>query len=394
MYRYLSEKKLQLYYYIFFSIMVINQFLPNDAPKKVSAVLGIVGFLFVITKILFTDYTKKEFTIIFLIGVVSVISFFTSRREGLLFTALAIVGLKNIDVKKCVEILLKVGGIVFIVVILRYILINGLSNELSETRYIFGMNIEVYKTTFGYNHANRAFLLFSTLVLSFIYLNYGKVSKIQWGVIIGLSLVMFYYTFSRTGFIVILFSFIYYFVLESKLFNINLLKKLLCSVPLLSVLASFVLPYLYKFGNLPLISEINKMMADRISLSYEFLNFFTPKLLGRYVDDVSQYLSTYNKWYLVCDNSYVMILCAYGIIAFLLFIYSIYKISCMGVEDKSKLFVLSSFCVYGIAEAFFVIVFTNFAMLFIKDVLYKSSNNVGEDIISIKKFILGGKSQW
>ena len=52
--RYFSEKYLEFYYYIFFTMMIINQFLPADAPQKASMILGILGFLFILPKILFT----------------------------------------------------------------------------------------------------------------------------------------------------------------------------------------------------------------------------------------------------------------------------------------------------------------------------------------------------
>ena len=115
------------------------------------------------------------------------------------------------------------------------------------------------------------------------------------------------------------------------------------------------------------------MMADRINLSYEFLNFFRPTLFGQNVDDLTAYRAQTGNWYLVCDNSYVLILCAYGIVAFLLGVYLIYKLSIIAKEDRSKLFLLSSFCVYGIAEAFFIIFFVNFSMLFTKDILFKKT---------------------
>lgn len=353
--------------------MITNQFLPEGVPDKTELILGIVAFIFIVPKILLTKYTRREAWIIVLIGVISIVTLITTRRQGMLFSALAIVGIKNIDLKKCIKMIMTIGGILFIFVVLRYILVNGLSDEVTSVRYIFGKEINVYKTSFGYNHANKTFTLLSVLVLSYIYLNYGKISYKQWSVIVVITLGVFYYTFSRTGLIVILFSIIYYFVLESKLYNNNTLKKFLNSVPLLSVVVSFILPYIYRWGKVPLISEINKMMSDRIHLSYEFLSYFKPKLFGQNVDNLNAYREQTNNWYLVCDNSYVLILCAYGILVFLLCLYLIYRLSIMAKDDKSKLFVLSSFCVYGIAEAFFIIFFVNFSMLFIKDILFKKT---------------------
>lgn len=371
--KYFSEEYLENYYYIFFAIMIINQFLPVDAPEYLSMVLGILGFLLIIPKIILTKYTKKEAWIIVLVGILSILTFVTTRRQGLLFSAIAIVAIKNVDIKKCIRMILILGGSIFLFVIFRYIITNGLSSEITSTRYIFGMEVNVYKTAFGYNHANKTFLLFSILIMSFIYLNYGKVTKTQWFIILCLTLGMFYYTFSRTGLIVILFSIIYYFVLESKLYNNSIFKKILNSVPLLSVAISFILPYIYKWGKVPFISEINKMMSDRIYLSYEFLRYFKPKLFGQNVDNLNAYRAQTNNWYLVCDNSYVLILCAYGVVVFLLCLYLIYRLSIKAKEDKSILFILSSFCVYGIAEAFFIIFLVNFSMLFIKDILFKKT---------------------
>lgn len=370
--KYFSDNHLKFYYYIFFALMITNQFLPEGVPDKLELILGVVAFIFILPKILFTKYTRREAWIIVFIGVISIVTLITTRRQGLIFSALAIVGIKNIDLKKCIKMIMTIGGVLFIFVVLRYILVNGLSDEVTSVRYIFGKEVNVYKTSFGYNHANKTFTLLSVLVLSYIYINYGKISYKQWSVILVITLGVFYYTFSRTGLIVILFSIIYYFVLESKLYN-NTLKKILNSVPLLSVVVSFILPYIYKWGKVPFISEINKMMSDRIYLSYEFLRYFKPKLFGQNVDNLNAYRAQTNNWYLVCDNSYVLILCAYGVVVFLLCLYLIYRLSIMAKEDKSILFVLSSFCVYGIAEAFFIIFFVNFSMLFIKDILFKKT---------------------
>lgn len=372
--KYFSDKYLEFYYYVFFAIMIINQFLPSIDSNKVSIILGGLGFLFVLPKILLTKYTKREAWIIAIIGILSIVTTILSRRQGLLFSALAIVGIKNIDIKKCIKIILFIGGTLFTIVVISYILSNGLDDQLTSTRYIFGRKIQVYKTSFGYNHANKAFALYSTLVLAFLYLNYERVSVKQWISIIVLTLGIFYFTFSRTGLIVILFSIVYYSVLESKLYNNKILKKILLSVPLASVAISFILPYLYVWGKIPFMEEINKVMAGRVKLSYEFLNFFKPTLFGQCVDDLTAYRLQTNNWYLICDNSYVLILSAYGILAFLLCLYLIYKLSSIAQEDRSKLFVLSSFCVYGIAEAFFIIFFVNFSMLFVKDILFKKTD--------------------
>ena len=58
--KYFSDKYLELYYYIFFTIMVINQFLPQDVPEILSLILGIIGFIFILPKILLTNIQKEK----------------------------------------------------------------------------------------------------------------------------------------------------------------------------------------------------------------------------------------------------------------------------------------------------------------------------------------------
>lgn len=348
-------------FYIFFSLLTCYQFIPNIALKKYLFVLSIP---FLAYKICMTKYSKKEYLVICLLSFFTLIATYTSERQGLLLLLLTFIGIKNVKLKNVVKIFFYLGTVIFSCIVLYNIILYFLSPPTENTmRYVFNIPIYVMKYDLGYGHANMAFALYSTLAFAYIYLRNGNLKGINYCTIFILGIIMFYFTFSRTGFLILVFS-----LLLMLVRNNQMVVKVLKVFPMMVVAFSFILPFIYANYLTPILESINKLLSNRIFLSKEFMTYFKPNLFGQFVDDITGY----DGWYLKCDNSFVLTLCTYGIIifAFLLIVtFLIYKLKIENIE----LCLICIFYLYGFMESLFLNVTFNFSLLFLSTYLFNNS---------------------
>lgn len=361
-------------YYIFLSLMIFLNFLPiNDNIIKIF--FGLLACFFWSVKFINTKYTKKEYIILFILMFLAGINVLTAHREGLFFSILALAGSKNIDLKKILKIILILGGVCFTTSVIVYLCKNGFQTDAISTRYVFGFSLNVNKNSLGYIHANYTYTLVVVLSACYLYVNYDSLNIKDYILMLIVGIIFFILTFSRTGFIVFMFMLLLCFVLKKDVFT-QKISSLMKGFPSFVVLVSFIFPLIHKIYPIGIIEKVNSTLQGRLFLSHEFWEFFTPTLFGRNVDDITGY----SGYYLKCDNSFIIILCAYGIIAFGVFLYVTIKLNKLNI-NKKDLMLLDIFYLYGFAEAFFVIAFLNISFFVFKYMVF--ANNQSDDSVSL-----------
>lgn len=341
-------------YNIYFSLITIYQFLPAENNMRVLFLL--VSIPFICYKLFNTKYTIKELGLYFALGIIILLGTITSGREAYLLLFISIIGAKNIDIKKIIKNFFIVGGTVYFLVVLYgiyYYFLNFDSIEKS-IRYMFNIKLYIQKYSLGYSHANLTFALYFSLVMAYIYIKDGILNIIELFISIIIGVILFYFTFSRTGFIILLLSFFFLNIIKRVTYY-----KFLNWIPSFIIILSFTIPYLFNYYSNSFFRTINLMLSDRIRLSFEFIQFFVPKLFGQNVDDITGY----SEWYLKCDNSFVLTLYAYGILLFIILIIFTLFISKLNL-NRIEIFLICIFYLYGFTESFFLTVTFNFSLLF------------------------------
>lgn len=158
----------------------------------------IAFFLFGI-KILLTDYTKYEWMIIVLLGLIGVISYFTIGDEWMLRVVVMIIASKGISAKRVVSNIYVVSMISLLLVVVFSIF--GIGGELTATAD-YGRGTVETRWCLGFNHANNLHgTVWYVVALGILVIK----EKFRWYhaiLLTILNLVLFQLTSSRTGMLV------------------------------------------------------------------------------------------------------------------------------------------------------------------------------------------------
>ena len=158
-----------------------------------------VAFVLFGVKIVLTRYTRQEWIIIVLLGIVGVLSYFSMGEEWFIRIVMLIIASKNVSMHKAVKDLFYIATVGTIIIIVLSLL--GYGGQIVDVRDYGRGSIEA-RWCLGFSHANN---LHGTLwyVVSLGILTY--INKLKWyhGVCLTiLNYFLYTLTLSRTGFLV------------------------------------------------------------------------------------------------------------------------------------------------------------------------------------------------
>lgn len=385
LFKYLKENPTHASYFVFIALWTIIYYTPINTPvgrPLLKYSIAGVSVVFLLIKVLHTRYTGREYAIAVIIGAILFISLLSSHRVSFAVAFAAIFASKDIDFNKTLKTILSVGALSFFTCILVHLVRYGFYGSVRKIRYIGSLRLIVSRNSLGYSHANYVYLIFMVLVIGYLYLNWKKTKAWFWIGSFVVGLLLFYLTFSRTGAATLALAVLFYIILTR--WPVGFMRGLLRTLPVASIILSFVLVFWHWIYPRGLIQVINKTLTGRLYWSHEFLTFFTPKLFGQNVDDISGYSLSYLK----SDNSYVLMLCAFGIIVFTLFVIFTIMLSRKKLALKDY-FMLSIFYLYCIMESTVTIIYLNFALFLFTNLLFSQDGANQSSIIDF----LGKKRQ-
>lgn len=359
----------ELSYYLFFGLMIAAKGIGLDSGDKLYYLLSLLAVVCVFTKLIVTEYNRKELCAMGILVLIAFLAYINSGRLGIVLSALAIVGIKDIRISSLFRLGLVIYAISFAGTIL--CAVTGIIHNPFVVHEKGGIG-EIIRWGMGYSTGNVFHASYFILVVFAVY-HIGAKYKLKHALwFMAGNFLVFFYSLSYTGTIVTAF----YLVLSLYAARRKCLKRaeqILCrSVLPLCLIFSFVTPFMLDTA---IGQKLNGILQARPAFSYYYLTSQQITLLGTRMKDIP------NFW-VIMDNGYVYILMTFGVIAFLLFCagYSgcIFRLS--GIEGKAKeLAVIFSFLIYGIMEQFISNAFMNISLFFIGNYFFsllKSENKV------------------
>ncbi len=355
----------ELSYYIFFVLMLAAKGLGLDSGDKLYYILSLIALASVACKLCMTRYSFREVAVIGTLILVAFFAYRNSGRLGIVLSVLAIVGMKDMDVRKLFRLGLPVFASAFAVTIL------GAAYGLIPNPLVVhekGGIGEVIRWGMGYSTGNVFHISYFILVVLIAYnmQDRYKVKTLLW--LMAGNVFVFAFSLSYTGIAVTSFYLLLnlYAVKRKRLCRT---EKILSMFPLpLCLLFSFIMPF---FINNPAGEKLDSLLQARLSFSYYYLTNQPITLLGTRMKDVPFF-------WVIMDNGYVYILMTFGLITLFLFVvaYAILSSRYSSSEDAGKLAIIFSFLIYGIMEQFISNAFMNISLLFIGEILFYSKEPI------------------
>ena len=363
------EKRKELFsriaYYCFYIGVIIEVLMVLvDKSALINPIEGrlfqITCFLFLI-KVCLTRYSRKEYLVIAMFLGLGAISYFVTGRNEIVRVVMFIAACKNIDMKNCLKLVfyLTFSGCLLIM----SLSIFGIGGDIAltqdygrgsvETRYVLGMG-----------HPNALQCMVWALTILGLYL-YGE--KMKWYgylVILGINLLFFLLTDSKTSLLAVVFAIFY--VAIYRFAQRKIIKKICNATGVLLVVGSIgfsvfiagTAHYVYNYD-----------WAIDTSPTAAFFNRLDSILTGRIrsLTNNARWEGTIRTWKLFSepannyyfDMGWVRLFYWYGVIPVCIFIVLLFVLMwyCIRKKDYMAFVMIVSFAVYSIVEAHAVSVY-------------------------------------
>ena len=311
------------------------------------------GCLAVLLKIFSEKYTRKELCIVCLLFAIGVLNFVNSRNTMILFTAIAIFGMKNTDVDRIIKLAFFSKTFSFLVLQLAVIL-GIIENRTLE----FWRNDELLiRYCMGYSHPNEAHLNLTIIIILAVYLFGQKFNFLHYIFLGALNIFYCQFTYSRTGLLICFIILAINLVCKNKKCK-NIFIKFSRYSYVFFFMITLVISFMY--DKMSIIQTLDRILTGRIQYNYHLLHSGFPSLFG---EKISSDLA-------LIDNGYLSLLYQGGVLAFLWYSYFIIRTQMM-IKDYKKAFLMFSFLLYGMTESFMPSVSINISLLLLAEYIFR-----------------------
>ena len=384
----LKDRVKELSYYLFFGLMVLAKGIGLDSGVRLYYILSAAACLCLGIKLVLTKYSIRQMGAMAFLCAIAFVSYRNSGRLGIVLTVFALIGLKDMKLKKLFRMGLAVYGCSFAwtVVMAKFGVIH---NPLDV--HVKG-GTELIRWGMGYSTGNVFHVSYFILTVFLCY-TWGKRYDVKrMLVLMAGNLAVFLFSLSYTGVIVTTF-FLLIYIYAVKRRELILAERILFQLPLpLCLVFSFGGPFML---DIPLMQKVDAMVQARLSFSAYYLKNQPISLFGARMRDIPFF-------WVIMDNGYVYIFMTFGIVVFALFCagYAILiarysgflrRKECReqkgavgsnrsaGRERLPELSIIFSFLLYGIMEQFISNAFMNLSLLFLGEVLFggEKEENIG-----------------
>lgn len=361
----------EILYWLFFGTLLLAKGLGFYDGQFVFLLILVFATLCLFIKILIEKYTISEFIKIFVIMLVTGMTYVLSGEKGLLLYGMMMIGMKYVNVKNLFKIGALIWGAAF-----TFIVIFS-SFHMEDTVYKIheklGMG-HIFRWSLGYPHPNVLQISYIVLAIFVIYL-LGKGFNWKHACLLFLgNCIVFLYSVSYTGFIVFMVLLLgrIYLMLRRKF---NLLEKILIQLIYPScVLISLVLP---RKGYGKLFLFLNKVLSSRMELANMYLKPEYISLFGRRLSEITTETLT-------MDNAYLYGYITYGVIPFLILsVFSVFMIYMMTKREQYlELVIVIAIAIGGLTEPFlYNTSFKNLSFIFMGTLLFHGQTNGKERML-------------
>lgn len=362
-----SIRKTEYFFYGFYLILTIAKGMGLYEGMRIFNALVCIAFLFLFIKLAQEHYTLQQLTLtVFVLGL-GLVTWRVSGKMGALFNLTLLVGLRNVNHRRLIQISSAAWGIIFLLQC--FLTMSGL-----RTQQIFRIHrklgIYIVRWSMGFTHPNVLHITYFILVVLAFYAVRPKRKKrlLRYSMLamIG-NVVLFCYSVSYTGVLIVTLYLAVNVVLQSKVCQQRYLfvicKYLAYSLPILCVMFSAGAPLLLKGQAFEF---ANRLLSTRLELSRQYIMGQGIHLFGNSNMEITDASIT-------VDSSYVYMLVHYGLIYFVFFcvLLEAAVIYCWKRKKMDAVAILVACAVSGVTEQYMANTsFKNVAVLIIAVMFY------------------------
>lgn len=345
---------------VYFVLITLLKSFGADAGTVAYVIAFLIGCMAIAMKMLRERYTKSEMlSMLFILGI-GLLNFLIGRSTTILFTAITICGLKNVDIDRTIRLAFWTRLTGFLCMILGSLL--GIIENSAIDFYRSGRWIERY--AFGYKHPNTAHMALAILILLALYLFESKMRPVHYIALLGINYFFYRFTYSRTGFFVVIIS-VALFACTRTVHLRNAVMRILRH----SYWVLFAITVLggLLYGKVRVLYGVNGLLTGRVNYIHKLFKLFLPPLVGSQI---------YNN-YVNIDNGYIAMLYEGGVLAFLWISYYVTKVikRLYDTKEYTGFMLMISFIIYNMAESFYPSISVNISLLLIGRVLFQSGGS-------------------
>ena len=307
----LIKNKEQIGRGVFFAGVIINLGIMGGAYGEWSFPLRgrflQASFVLFCIKILLTYYTKTEWLVMILLGIIGGVSYLCSGDEYVLSVVVMIFAAKKTDMRRVCK---WIFGMALLASVITAILsIIGIGGILVDIRDYGRGGVEA-RWCLGFGHANNVHGTAWYLTVFLIYLFFEKLDWRHYAVLTIGNFILFAFTISKAGFIAMQLVLTAGFLLR----YIKMLKQqswiYFCGVlAFAGVVGISIISVSIEWLKSPILMFLDKVFTGRINLAYQYANISTWKLL-----------SPAGELLVPVDNGWVKIFFDYGYLAGIVFL--------------------------------------------------------------------------
>ncbi len=355
----------EILYYLYFGLLLFAKGIGLYDGQAVFRVFLIAGLSCMAVKLCISRYQVKELIIIAAILSLTGLSYLVSGDKGMLLYGLLIVGMKDVPIKRVFKVGLAVWSAAFGGLLLYFLL------RLDHSPFVvhdkLGMG-HMFRWGLGYSHPNVLHISYFILAVLIIY-QLGK--KISWKALLGLfggNCLVFCYSISYTGFVIVLLLLVGTFYVTRRT-RLSVIERILVGgvLPVCTVISLTVPVWLAEDNQL--FRLLDKVLNNRLNLVRHFLVAENISLFGTKLETIVTALYT-------MDNAYVFALIAYGIVlaAVLFGLYAVLLYRYGKEQRNIEIVIVLCILIAGLTEPFlFNTSFKNLSFLFIGEMLFRNS---------------------
>ena len=345
--------RIGLYYIFFFLITLFKAFEFGSSSHLYLAIFAF-GCTAVLIKVCSESYTLKQLIAMVIVVAIGLLNWLIGGFSPALTTAVALCGLKDMDINKLIKMSFWIRLFAFITMILFSVM--GIIDDEVVDFYRNGEIIQRY--TFGYGHPNTAHMMFAVIVLLSLYLYGQRMNIFHFGLIVLCNQILFTFTGSRTGTLILWIAIICHGALH---FNWTKKVFLFASKYIYIVLFCMTLVLGYGYGKSAIINALDLLLTGRLYYINLILTEEVPVLFGHADFET-----------IIVDNGYMELLFNGGILVFIWFSYYIVKISNKLAREcrYRELLLIVCFIIFNMAESSFEVISVNVSLLFISEILF------------------------
>ena len=286
-------------------------------------------------------FSYKEAGITAFILTASFFGYQTSGKMDMLYFIFLLFFLKDVSAEEFLVTDLKVRS--FLVSSLFLLSKFGIITDRiflsgSVRRYGCGFN---NPNTFGF----MLFIIFSEYLILYSRQNLKQIPVLA----ILFSVIIYFFSGTKTAIMLIAIFAVIYFTVQARKINMKPKAAVFILIPP-AITLLLTMAYTARNG---LAMTINRLMTGRLAFYKSFYRRYPPSLFGHKVVYISSAMShKYKISALVCDNVYLYLLCNLGIIAFLIWMTSLFMASYWQLRENNtnSFLFLMMLGIYGIAE--------------------------------------------